>query len=746
MTRQKLRQVNRGQPLTRMRRGVIAVLASVVLTVLFAFIAFGVDTGRMVMTQTHMQNAADAASLAASQEIMAAIRDAGDEAESNVNLDINSLAVAQAKQVAQQVAAKNGVYIDPNEDVRFGKRVFNHSTQQWDLSWDEGPFNTVQVTVRRDNKDLNAPDAELRMAFGWAVGKASMPITVSAAAFIESRDMVLVMDFSSSMNDDSELRSINKLGQQAVEDNLELIFNELGPPECGDLDFEPQFLTLQSPPPSSETQAEVKVTFKRNEVFVESTKSLEEVKLRFSNGSTRTFSGLTDSEGTFSGSGSLSNKDVKSVWVQSGMVGAATYDPVTLEGSDPSHNSKPKIYVTFNGTSIYVESSKDLSNVVLEFSNGQRYKFDDLSGHTGTFEGVGSNEGLFITNAWIKSGTNHSGDGPGYGESFANPQEEGSYDLQVEEFRFDDTNANVIAAFNLNDVEYPYPYGSWNDVINYSRYDYDVRRAGYRNMYGALTWTNYLLDGRNRHTMTPDLWKTSHYPFHAVKNGASLFCEFLDNLDFGDELGLVAYDTNSRVETGLDMEEASVDLGDDLITWNFEAIDTIQRHKQAGHYGSTTGMGYAIEDGRILLVGDESANQAGYQREGSRLTMIVMTDGLANQYPDGWSLPEDFDWDEWTDYDGDGSADYSTGSVAKQYAFWQATLAIEEGITLHTMSVGANADKGLMDAIAFAGNGIHLNVPGGSTVAEMEDQMLAAFREIAANVPPPKLVFDKATQ
>ncbi|NOY41432.1 MAG: Uma2 family endonuclease, partial [Planctomycetes bacterium] len=33
---------------------------------------------------------------------------------------------------------------------------------------------------------------------------------------------------------------------------------------------------------------------------------------------------------------------------------------------------------------------------------------------------------------------------------------------------------------------------------------------------------------------------------------------------------------------------------------------------------------------------------------------------ILDQGPSGWSLPAGFDWAEWTDYDGDGSADYST--------------------------------------------------------------------------------------
>ncbi len=41
-----------------------------------------------------------------------------------------------------------------------------------------------------------------------------------------------------------------------------------------------------------------------------------------------------------------------------------------------------------------------------------------------------------------------------------------------------------------------------------------------------------------------------------------------------------------------------------------------------------------------------------------------------------------------------------------------------------------------MKAMAFAGGGMHIDIPGGSTVAELEDQLLAAFSRIAAKVPP----------
>jgi hypothetical protein len=139
------------------------------------------------------------------------------------------------------------------------------------------------------------------------------------------------------------------------------------------------------------------------------------------------------------------------------------------------------------------------------------------------------------------------------------------------------------------------------------------------------------------------------------------------------------------------------------------------------------------------MFGDGASD--GHVRYGARPTVILMTDGLANRHPSGWSLPADFDWADWTDYDGDGDADYSSSDKSVQYAFYEATQLINQGVTLHTMSVGAAGDRNLMKAIAFAGGGAMIDVPGGSTIAEMEEQLLEAFGELAGLVPAPKLTY-----
>src|SRR5215510_5604156 len=140
MSRHQHQLAERGTRRWQDRRGVIVVLTAFLLTVLFAFLALAVDTGRVVLTETEMQNAADAASLAASQEIQAAVYAAG-QGVGSATVDANSIAVQAARDMAEEVAAANGVYVDKNTDVAFGKRIYNPSTGDWTVQWNGAPYN-----------------------------------------------------------------------------------------------------------------------------------------------------------------------------------------------------------------------------------------------------------------------------------------------------------------------------------------------------------------------------------------------------------------------------------------------------------------------------------------------------------------------------------------------------------------------------------------------------------------------------
>ena len=616
-------------------KGIVLILVCLLAPVLFGFLAYSVDTGLMSLTLTRMQNACDAAALAASEEIRSAIA-AASAGEGDATIDAGSVAVAQARDTAVRVAAANGVYVDGNRDVIFGRRSYDEASGTWPIAWGDQPYNVVRVVAHRDNPDTGAPDAELPLNFAGLLGKPSVPLTTGAIAFFEARDLVLVLDYSGSMCYDSQFRSIGNLSQDDIEANMAAIFEALQPLDVGSMAFEPQYLTVAGRNPTTSTEAKIAVTFKTTSIHVESTKNIENAVLRFTDGRTQAF---------------------------------------TLVGA-------------------------------------QQAPIKD-------FAGTGTNSGKKIASCWVKSGTYLSGDGPSYGE------------------RFDDTVDAVKLAFNLTNTPYPYPQGSWTEFVNYVRTDADVKAAGYERMYGGMTLVNYLLDVRRSHAETPDLWKTPEYPFHAMKEGVSLLFDFLGSLEYADEVGIISYATTARWETELYEDGYNIDISDDPITMNYEYLDIIQRHRQAAHYSATTATGDGVRQAREML--------QQHCRYGSRPTVLVITDGNANEAPSRWSLPSDWDWNKLTDYDGDGLADYVTNDRNKQYAFWQATEGMDLGYTFHTMSVGADADRDLMKALAFVGKGTWIDVPGGSTVAEMQEQMLSALSQIAGRVPPPMLICDDAT-
>lgn len=605
------------------RRGAISVLAAFMLVILFAFMAMAIDVGRIVHKRTSMQNAVDAAALAASLEITEAASSAAANGE-----DPAEFSTQRARQMAYDVAFANGVTIDPATDVEFGRRAYNPGTGKWPITWGQQPYNVVRVTARRDQADTSLPNGRLPLAFGWAVGMPSIELRASATAYVESRDIVCVLDFSGSMNDDSTYAAFNKLGKGNVEANMKQIWDALQPLNTGSMTFSNAYLTIK--------------------------------------------------------------------------------------GATPTNSTLPQIHVTFKDNEVYVTSTKDLSNVVLGFTDNSTQKFDNLSGKTGTFKGTGSYANKTLNKCWVKSGSNSSNDGPGYGE------------------RFNDTNAAVKAQLGLNNVPYPFPDGSWDQFIDYCRNDSSVKTAGYRRAYGGLNFVQFLLTQKSAFHQTPVLWKTPHYPFHAMKQGMTLFTDFLNELQMNDELGLAVYDETARIETILDFDGFAINLSNDPISARYDDVNQIQIHRQAGHYDQYTAMGDGIFQGRKLL--------EQHARYGAKPTLLIMTDGQANRSPKGWSAPADWNWNALTDFDGDGVADYTTNDVHKRYAFYQAREAIKKGFTIHTMTVGADADRALMRAIAFAGKGEWVDVPGGGSVQEMEQQMLAAFAKVAAKLPPPKLI------
>jgi len=595
------------------------------LAALLAFVALGVDIGYLALVQQRMQNANDAAALAAAMEISYAVETADDDVA-----DVTQYAEQQARLRAAAIAEVNGFYVDPDRDVQFGRRSYDASTGQFGIDWEGTPPNVVRVRIHRDNVEADAPDSQVQLFFAGVFGRGRQSLTTSAAAYVESRDIVSVLDFSRSMNFDSYFCSeaTIQLSQSEIEANLQKVWNDLGSPTYGNMPFTPTWVTI---PSATWGESTLKVTWQATQVYIECSSNLNRVKLTFSNGNTQTFTTTTQ---------------------------------------------------------------------------------------VGTWAGTGSNAGKRITKCECRRSTT------------------------TETFDFY-SNSHIKRGLGLTSVPYPFPVGSWDYYIQMVRdtsgsyEDEQIYNYGYRYKFGLMTFMHYLLRFECGHGETPDLWKTRHYPFHCLKEGQVLLCDFLEELSFNDYVGLVSYDTHHRVEDSLSGSGMpSVDISDEPITNDYQAIRDIIEHKQAGHYYYATNIGGGLKDAKQLLID--------HGRIGARPTILLMTDGNSNTIDSGESttLPSDWDWDELFDYDGDGEGDYYTSDGQKRYVLKIAKQCLDQGFTIHTIAMGADADRDLMRAIAFLGNGTFVDVPGGQSVSDMEADVMAAFHEIAAFVPPAQLLND----
>lgn len=163
----------------RDRRAAVLVLAAILLVMMFAFLAFAIDLGYLTVTRTQLQNAADAAALAAAAYIPNDV----------------VKAAAEAKKFAVMEKAGGKLLTNQSVDVEFGtwdvvSRSFNSLA----------PGNAVRVTVRRDA----AHDGQIPLFFAPVIGKKGVDCSASAIAMTNPRDICFVVDLSGSMNDDTE--------------------------------------------------------------------------------------------------------------------------------------------------------------------------------------------------------------------------------------------------------------------------------------------------------------------------------------------------------------------------------------------------------------------------------------------------------------------------------------------------------------------------------------------------------------
>lgn len=705
-----MRPVNRvlhcedsGAPLNDSRKGGFMVLALFCFVGCLFFVCLSVDVGYLSTEKTKMQNAVDAAALAAAQEITAAVKNAPVG-----TTDITGYALSAARTVAASVAQMNGVYVHPNTDVRFGKRSYNATTKKFEVTWNSTTANVVEVTARRNGSNPEAQDGKLKLFFAGVTGDRFANVKTQAIAYVEARDMVVVHDFSRSMNFDSFFNtdSVANLTTAQINANLTTVWTDLAL-TAGTLSTTSQYLNLSNVANGITTSAKFK--YKTAEVTSSGTKT--NVQLRFTDNSTGNYTtGLNNNPMIIN-----TTKDINRVIVTTNYT--TPFNPETI-----SNNGASIVFSADRKTATATTPGR-LQEMNVVFTNGTTYNKTWSSNGPYTYAYTSTKAIDYVELDWSGSSVKTFDASPAGGVVTSQTQQ------------FDDTDANVKTFLNISSLAYPYTQGSWDSFITYVRTNEQLNTAGYREVYSGLTFAQYVLEDQAAHNRTPKLAYTRHYPFHAIKKGHELLCDFLKNLGFDDHLGMTSYDDSHRTETTLSGSGLpTVNISSKPITNDYTAVNNLMKYKQAGHYTYSTNMGGGLKEAISCL--------DTYKRSGARPTIILMTDGNANNWDSGETatLPNGWSWTTLFDYNADGTGDYTTTDSYKRNVLKWAQTAYSKGYTVHTIGVGSSADNELLSAIAHMADGHHIAVSGAATPEELETQMKAAFHKIASFVPPAKLL------
>src|SRR6185437_831292 len=175
------------------RRGAIAPMAALLMTLLVGMLAFAIDIGYIASVQAEFQNAADAAALAGAQQLQTpfvnfyAPGQTQQQQQTIYNLvTTDTSSSGNPIPTAQRFAAYNqagGVSVQvPTTDISF--RYYDGTNPSVPAS--SGVFpNTIQVTTRRDST-ANAP---LGLFFARIFGISTINLTASASATIYAGDV-----------------------------------------------------------------------------------------------------------------------------------------------------------------------------------------------------------------------------------------------------------------------------------------------------------------------------------------------------------------------------------------------------------------------------------------------------------------------------------------------------------------------------------------------------------------------------
>ncbi len=196
------------------RRGAVVVLAVLLMAIMLGMVAYGVDTGYILNTKTELRRSVDAGALAGAGEL------------------VKGLPATEA--MVKQFVRANRVGSREVRDDEISVELGNWDPGTQSFVANQSRPSALRVVVVRENQPL---------FFARIFGRKDFDLQEEAIAQIQPRDIMLTLDFSASMNDDSTFSARGNLGQAHIEANLQQIYNELGQPRYGNMTFAPRLIS-----------------------------------------------------------------------------------------------------------------------------------------------------------------------------------------------------------------------------------------------------------------------------------------------------------------------------------------------------------------------------------------------------------------------------------------------------------------------------------------------------------------------
>jgi Flp pilus assembly protein TadG len=204
----KIRRPSRPQRL----RGAILPLTAISIIGLCGFLALSIDLGMLAVARAQVQDAADAAAVCGARSLIG----------SQTNYVANSTASAIAQATRNTILGTN---INPAEvSVLQGNYHYNYTTQKFSPEFPPGVnenYNLTQVTITHT----------YNTTFAKVIGVPTMTVTGKSTAAHRPRDVAMVLDYSGSMNNESDLWNCESyLGSYLnTPNNPDPIFPQWGP-------------------------------------------------------------------------------------------------------------------------------------------------------------------------------------------------------------------------------------------------------------------------------------------------------------------------------------------------------------------------------------------------------------------------------------------------------------------------------------------------------------------------------------